>query len=255
MFEFGKNWESFSRSALDEDSVREAEASLRHLLGVEDLRGKSFLDVGCGSGLFSVAAARLGADPVVGTDVDPRCITVAAGNTSKFAGNAPPPRFQVLSVLDADGVRGLGLYDIVYAWGALHHTGRMWDAVLNAAQCAAPRGLFAIAIYNKHATSPAWRMIKKVYNIAPGPLKALMIYFFTGVIFVAKALVTRRNPLAQRRGMNFFHDVVDWVGGYPYEYASLDEIVNFVERLGFRTINTVPAQVPTGCNEFVFEKI
>jgi 2-polyprenyl-6-hydroxyphenyl methylase/3-demethylubiquinone-9 3-methyltransferase len=54
--------------------------------------------------------------------------------------------------------------------------------------------------------------------------------------------------------MDFGYDVVDWIGGYPYEYASIDEITGFVTRLGFIDERVIPAQVGTGCNEFVFRR-
>ena len=74
------------------------------------------------------------------------------------------------------------------------------------------------------------------------------------MIFIAKFLVTRRNPLAKERGMDFWFDVVDWVGGYPYEYARPEEVEQHVTRLGFTLRERVSATVPTGCHEFVFER-
>lgn len=67
-------------------------------------------------------------------------------------------------------------------------------------------------------------------------------------------MITRRNPKEMTRGMDFYYNVVDWVGGYPYEYATISEIDNLLNKLGFRCIKKIPAQVPTGCNEFVFKK-
>ncbi len=59
-FEFGKNWSAFL-AHLSEDRILKAEQSLREMLEVETLTGKTFLDIGSGSGLFSLAARRLGA--------------------------------------------------------------------------------------------------------------------------------------------------------------------------------------------------
>ena len=67
-FAFGKNWQSFL-SELDEDRIDQAVISLRQLLGLETLEGKRFMDLGCGSGLFSLAAQRLGAE-VISIDYD-----------------------------------------------------------------------------------------------------------------------------------------------------------------------------------------
>ncbi len=71
---------------------------------------------------------------------------------------------------------------------------------------------------------------------------------------IAIFLVTRDNPKQMERGMDFLHDVVDWIGGYPYEYDEIEEIRNDVCRQGFSCLRIRAAQVPTGCNEFVFKR-
>ena len=63
------------------------------------------------------------------------------------------------------------------------------------------------------------------------------------------------NPLKKERGMDFWFDVIDWVGGYPYEYATCREVESLVTNHGFEMRRCIPATVPTGCNEFLFEKI
>jgi 2-polyprenyl-6-hydroxyphenyl methylase/3-demethylubiquinone-9 3-methyltransferase len=254
MFEFGKNWRAFSQAALDRNTVQTAQESVSGLLGRPDLAGLSFLHVGSGSGLFSIAAARLGAGPVTGLDIDPECVETARANSNRFPGPGAAPQFLQMSVLDEQANKTLAPADIVYAWGSLHHTGSMHQAMANAAGLVKPGGALVLAIYNRHWSSPAWSLIKKTYNVSPRLIKLLMIYLFTGVLFTAKALVTRRNLLRQQRGMYFFYDVINWVGGYPYEYATTKEITRYIEGLGFRTVRTVAPQVPTGCNEFVSQK-
>ncbi len=250
-FSFGKNWMNFS-TLLDENRIEAARDSLTSLLG--DLNGKSFLDIGCGSGLFAIAAAQLGANPVAGIDIDPLSVQTSIDNANRW-GVSDKTGFQQMSVLNLAELQKLGTFDIVYSWGVLHHTGKMYEAIRNAAALVKPDGQFMIAIYNKHATSPVWKRIKWFYNHIPVWGQRLMVYLFIPVIYMAKLLVTRKNPLATRRGMDFFYDIIDWLGGYPYEYASPDEIKGFVEALGFRQTNFIPAKVPTGCNEFVFLRL
>ena len=127
-------------------------------------------------------------------------------------------------------------------------------AIKNASEHVKQDGKFILAIYNKHFTSPIWKCIKYLYNVVPGFAKNIMICMFWVIILIAKSSVTRKNPFKMERGMDFFYDVVDWVGGYPYEYATIPEINNFVQTHGFKILKTIPAKVPTGCNEFVFIK-
>ncbi len=253
MFKFGENWASFSRQ-LDRGRLEDAERSLTALFGEGALVGKSLLDIGCGSGLFSIAAVRLGAQPVLGTDIDPVSVSTSRENASHWLKESHAFSFRQVSVLEPGEMSSLDLYDFVYSWGVLHHTGHMAQALKNAAGRVRPGGTLMIAIYNKHWSSPFWRPIKWLYNKA-GPLgQKLIVWVFTPVIFFAKWLTTLKNPLKMRRGMDFMHNIIDWVGGYPYEYASVAEMTNRLEGLGFRIIQTRRAKVPTGCNEYVCVK-
>ncbi len=252
MFKFGQNWREYALNALNERKVQQARQALVTLLHQDDLSGLSFMDIGCGSGLHSVSAALLGAETVYALDVDMDCVEVTRETVRRFAPPNYPIHVQQASILD--NVMLLPQTDIVYSWGVLHHTGRMYEAIQSAAERVKPGGLFVIAIYNKHVTSTLWWGIKWFYNRAPGVVRRMMYALFYEVIYVAKWLVTRENPLKKERGMDFGYDVVDWIGGYPYEFASIDEIVNYVSKLGFRVERVIPAQVGTGCNEFVFRK-
>lgn len=250
MFKFGENWASFSRQ-LDEKRVTEAIESLVFLFSPEALRDKSFLDIGCGSGLFAIAAARLGAQRILGIDIDPVSVSTSRTNAERWMEDPALADFQQLSALDISRMEDLGAFDVVYSWGVLHHTGNMALAIRNAARRVEPGGLFMIAIYNRHWSSPAWKVIKWIYNHAGGFGQKVLIWIFTPVIFLAKALVTRRNPLKMQRGMDFMHNIIDWVGGYPYEYASVAEMKTLLEGEGMQVLKALPAAVPTGCNQFV----
>ncbi|MGB8646416.1 MAG: class I SAM-dependent methyltransferase [Anaerolineae bacterium] len=253
VFDFSANWERFSDERLNVSRLTEARESLVKLLQRESLEGVSFLDVGCGSGLFSIAAYHLGAGRVVGIDVNPGCVALSVTNCRLLAPNAPI-QFRQVSALDRTALDALGCFDIVYAWGVLHHTGAMWEAIDLTLQRVAPGGDLVVAIYNKHITSPIWNRIKWLYNQLPGWGRGVMAWGLAGVIYIAKFIVTRRNPLEKERGMDFWYDVVDWIGGYPYEYATPEAVETFINSRGFQLSHFVPAQVPTGCNEFVFKK-
>lgn len=248
MFDFGANWQKYSKEILDEEKIKEAEKSLKKLLKFKDLKNKTFLDLGCGSGIFALAAKNLRAKKVIGVDINPKCIFLSRKN-------CPAGNFFAFSVLNEKKMAQLGLFDIVYAWGSLHHTGDMERAIKLASLRVKKNGVFVLAIYNKHWSSPFWKIIKFVYNSLPSFARQILNYLFLPTIFLAKFLVTGKNPLAKERGMNFFIDIIDWLGGYPYEYAGAKEIEKKVSAFGFKLTKFIPPVVPTGCNEFVFRKI
>jgi len=249
LFEFGKNWASFSRT-INEDHLQDAQSSLVELLGLDNLKAKTFLDIGCGSGLFSIAAARLGASKVIGIDVDPVSIQTSYDNAQRWAQNLPIA-FSAISVLDELQMASLGKFDFVYSWGVLHHTGNMCRALEIASLSIKPGGVIVVAIYNRHFTSPLWKVVKWIYNHMPVLGQQLLVWGFIPVIFLTKMVITRQNPLIMKRGMDFVHNIADWLGGYPYEFARIDEMIALLQAQKLEVIRVIPAQISTGCNEFV----
>lgn len=255
-FDFGENWDHFSRDVLDEDRLAAAVRSLESLFGTGRLADARVCDVGSGSGLFGIAAATLGARRVLGFDVNPRAVAVGRRNLTRLAPDAAGRvEFVQGSALDAGFTGSLGRFDVVYAWGSLHHSGAMWPAIGNAAGLVDSGGTLVLALYNRHWTSPAWTAVKVLYNLCPKALRFIPNGLFGAVIYLATYAVTGASPLKKERGMDFRYDVIDWLGGYPYEYASVDEVKARVEPQGFRLERVLPPRVPTGCNEFIFRRV
>ncbi|MDD2902157.1 MAG: class I SAM-dependent methyltransferase [Syntrophales bacterium] len=262
-FDFGKNWQLFSEHALTPEKVRQARRDFARLLQGIDLKGKSFLDIGFGQGLSLLIATAMDAR-TVGCDINPTCGEVLEANKRLFfpeVAAAPVPVIigsiladAVLADLRRASPEGTGLYDLVHSWGVLHHTGNMELALKNAASLVKPGGYLILALYNRHWTSPLWLGIKYLYHKSPPLLRQGMIHLFYPLIYLAKLVITGENPRKQTRGMDFYYNVVDWVGGYPYEYAPREEIIARLQPLGLEIQRFIPAQVPTGCNEFIFRK-
>jgi len=263
-FEFGKNWSRFL-SCLNEERIIGAENSLKTMLEVEDLKGKSFLDIGCGSGLFSLAAHRLGAN-VRSFDYDPQSAACTRELKRRYFPDDADWVIEEGSILDNKYVQSLGKFDIVYSWGVLHHTGAMMKALEMAGSLVVDGGRIFIAIYNNQGgASRRWASIKKLYNRSPRSVRWLLV-LSVGFFFEIRSALIRlcrlQNPLpfkdwAKRqkdRGMSIWHDLVDWVGGYPFEVAKPEEIFNFFKKKGFILTQLKTCGGGLGCNEYVFMK-
>jgi 2-polyprenyl-6-hydroxyphenyl methylase/3-demethylubiquinone-9 3-methyltransferase len=257
-FEFGKNWAAFLES-LNEERIAEARRSLAQMLETDSLAGRRFLDIGSGSGLFSLAARGMGAS-VFSFDYD----THSAGCTRELRRRYFPgdPAWTVEhgSVLDKDYLAQLGQFDIVYSWGVLHHTGAMWQALENIVPLVAPKGKLFIALYNDQGgPSRRWLWVKRTYCKYPPLRYPLLIGSAWRLLWrsMLKDLLLRRpghtfrQYRKDRRGMSLWRDIVDWVGGYPFEVAKAEEVLAFYRRRGFVLINLITDN-DIGCNQFVF---
>lgn len=263
-FEFGKNWSRFL-SVVGDTHIARAEESLRQMLEVVTLEGKSFLDIGSGSGLFSLAARRLGAR-VHSLDYDPHSVACALELRRRYFPSDAQWTIQEGSALDEGYMRSLGQFDVVYSWGVLHHTGDMWSALANAELPVAPGGKLFVAIYNDTGSQSArWKWIKRKYNELPRPLRtpfALAVMapeegkaLLRALVLLRPAEYLRRwTGYDENRGMSRWHDIIDWVGGYPYEVARPEEILDFYRVRGFTLLKMKCGGVGLGCNEFVFLK-
>jgi 2-polyprenyl-3-methyl-5-hydroxy-6-metoxy-1,4-benzoquinol methylase len=262
-FEFGKNWSRFL-TVLDEDRIAQAEQSLKDMLEVRDLHGMRFLDIGSGSGLFSLAARRLGAD-VHSFDYDPQSVACTHELKARYFSEDPHWVVERGSVLDPGYIDALGQFDIVYSWGVLHHTGAMWKALDHAQRPVRPGGRLFIAIYNDTGSQSArWKRIKHIYARLPQLLRvpfALTVSAPAELKAMARALLAGRpqeyvhswTRYDRRRGMSRWHDIVDWVGGYPYEYARPDAVFSFFRERGF-ALDKLKIGGGLGCSEYVFSR-
>lgn len=279
-FEFGRNWSRFLNGLTDEQ-VAAARGSLESMLGTGALNGRRFLDAGCGSGLFSLAARQLGAR-VVSFDLDPQSVACARELQSRFASAGPEWDVRTGSLLDPAFLSGLGEFDIVYSWGVVHHSGAMWEAIDLLQQRVAPGGRLWLAVYNDQGvTSRVWTWIKRQYNRLPRWLRTPYVLVVGGAwsawrlgwrcaataAAMLARLVTLRDPVgparrmygdlcrSQRgRGMRWWTDLVDWIGGWPFEVAKPEEVFAYLRDRGFDLVELRTCGGGLGCNEFLFRR-
>lgn len=257
-FAFGRNWQSFL-GHLSEQRILAAGRSLRNFFRRDNLHGLRVLDAGCGSGLFSLAALQLGAGEVISFDYDPESVACAQQLCKQYG---PYPNWLIRrgSALDHEWLNGLGRFDIVYSWGVLHHTGAMWQALDLISRCVKEDGLLCISLYNDQgAISRCWHAIKHFYNASPVWVRHLMVIGYlapASLWWITQGVVHLRHPRfwlpsVNERGMHYYYDVVDWLGGYPFETAKPEEVVTFLAQRGFQ-LTQIKRAKGSGCNEFAF---
>lgn len=262
-FEFGKNWRTFL-SCLNDDRIAIAEKSVQQLLELPRLDGLRFLDAGSGSGLFSLCARRLGAT-VVSFDFDPAAVACAEELKRRYFPGDDRWMISTGSVLDQAFLESLGQFDVVYSWGVLHHTGAMWTAIDNVVARVAPAGRLAISIYNDQGGgSRRWRIIKRLYNRRKWLRWPLLVSVggYLELRAAAGRLKRLENPLPfkawaeykKSRGMSAWHDIIDWIGGYPFEVATPEAIFDFVRTRGFELCRLKTVGGGVACNEFAFRR-
>ncbi|MGI8903126.1 MAG: class I SAM-dependent methyltransferase [Solirubrobacteraceae bacterium] len=261
-FEFGANWARFL-GVVDERRIAEACLSLEKMLGPGSLRDRTILDAGSGSGLFSLAAMRLGAARVHSFDYDPASVACAQELQRRYRPDDSRWTIAQGSILDRSHLASLGTFDLVYSWGVLHHTGDLWAAIDNVVGLVAVDGRLFISIYNDQGRpSERWRQVKRFYNRLPSGLRGLYVLLVMAPreLGTAAWLTLKGHPGAylrawaeykRERGMSRWHDMVDWVGGYPFEVATPEQVFEFVSQRGF-TLSKLMTRQGVGCNEFVF---
>ena len=255
-FGFGQNWTNFL-SLMNPERITIAQDALRQLLQTKSLSHKSFLDIGSGSGLSSLAAHRLGAD-VTSFDFDQKSVNCTTEMRKRYSANATNWTVQQGSVLDETFMKSLGQFDIVYSWGVLHHTGQMWKAIEQATLRVTPGGQLFIAIYNDEGgMSRFWTKVKQIYCSGLAGrwlMMALFIPYFS-VRTAMKWVLSRGRATAtsRTRGMSIYYDWIDWLGGYPFEVAKVEELLKFCQERGF-TLQNLTTTNRLGCNELVFRR-
>lgn len=259
-FKFGRNWHNFVEDNFSLGRLQISREKLLRTLERDNLQGSTFLDIGCGSGLHSLAALTADADRIISFDFDP----LSVETTRQLHSRAGAPENWLIfsgSVLDQDFLRELPAADIVYSWGVLHHTGDVWKALENALSLVPPDGTFYVALYSAdvqiNPTPEFWLNVKRRYATGSALTKRWLEAWYVWRFEMGKrpsrwlkAWRRIRDP-KRERGMDYMTDVRDWLGGWPMEFVWDQDVVDFCCKRGFRETAMITGEA---CSEFVFKR-
>lgn len=261
-FRFGKNWKLFINN-LNSDRIEKSKISLLEFLEKENLNDLSFLDVGSGSGLSSLSAILSGAK-VHSFDFDTDSVECTKYLKDIYSQNDSDWIIEQGSATDEKYMNSLPLFDIVYSWGVLHHTGNMSTGLNLVEKKVKDGGLLFLALYNDQGwKSKLWFFIKRFYVKSPFILKQIILFLsfirLWGPTTIKdflklKPFQTWKNKINDR-GMSPIYDVVDWVGGYPFEVSKPEDIIKFYSLKGYVLVKLKDCGKGKGCNEYLFKKL
>ena len=260
-FSFGENWHKFTNESFSKERLNISTRELLNSLRLENLEEKTFIDIGCGSGIHSMSAWKSRARTVLSIDIDPQSV-LSTLKLHELSGKPKNWEIQQGSILDSDFISKFGNYDVVYSWGVLHHTGNRWNALRNISSLINENGILFIALYADemyHTPSPQfWIDIKKKYNEASTEKKTELEEWYAWEYSLKPYVTKGINPFTairnykESRGMEFWTDVRDWLGGYPMDFAKTKDVVNFfLDECGLEVLDI---KTGLGNTEFIFRK-
>ncbi len=218
--------------------IPEYEASEKHwkiFYSAEEVQGKSVLDAGCGTGIFSIIFSNNGAGHVTGIDISEGSLKTAKNLKEKF--NLSHTEFlqQDMLVLPFPDE----IFDIVWAWGTVHHTTDPFRAIEELIRVLKPGGSILLAVYKRTRLTFIHEIIRKTLLRTPQKtwkmLGKILAFFLSPVVFLFK----KREK--SRQGEKLEELIIDWYFVPIRHYYRPEEIEHFLEEKGLSIEEYLPA--------------
>jgi len=201
----------------------------------EEVRGRTVLDAGCGTGIFSIIFANKGAAKVMGIDISPGSLMTAESLRKKF--NLQNVEFQKQDMLELPF--GDETFDIIWAWGTVHHTTAPFKAISELVRVLKRGGSFLLAVYRKTRLTLVHEIIRKTLIKTPRrswtALSRILAFFLAPVVFLFK----KREK--SRKGEKLSELILDWYFVPIRHYYTPEEMKIFLKGKGLVEEKFLPA--------------
>jgi ubiquinone/menaquinone biosynthesis C-methylase UbiE len=210
--------------------IPEYEASENHwkmFYTPDEVKGKSVLDAGCGTGIFSIIFANNGAARVKGIDISEGSLETGRSLKEKFGlENIEFVKEDMLRLPFKDEE-----FDIVWAWGTVHHTTDPLAAITELMRVLKRGGSLFLAVYKRTRLTFIHEIIRRTLVRTPRRmwtfLSKVMAFFLAPVVFFFK----KREK--SRKGEKLEELILDWYFVPIRHYYRPKEIQTFLEDRGF----------------------
>ncbi|MFQ6107920.1 MAG: class I SAM-dependent methyltransferase [Candidatus Aminicenantales bacterium] len=192
----------------------------------EEVLNKSVLDAGCGTGVFSIIFARMGALSVVGIDISKRSLERAQRQADQLGlQNATFQKVNMLRLPFTDAC-----FDIVWSWGSVHHTADPFGCLAELIRVLKPGGSLLVAVYRRTGLTFLHETLRKGLIRLPSKYWIPFSRFLSLVAAPGISLFKKRDK--SRKGEKLEQLLFDWFF-VPIRHSYLpEEIKSFLVKRG-----------------------